>query len=211
MFKRIALLMLCLVATSACAAADSNAPYTQGQQYFKIDHPERVSPKGKVEVVEVFSYGCIHCDMFAPDVEKLRKSLPKGVSFHFVPANFSPAWEPYARAFYAARELGVLDKTHMALFHAKFDQHYPLNSLDDLADFYAREGVDRAKFMAAANSVRTDALLKRDDKLVRDWGVNGTPTMIINGKYRTAALEPDDLLKLTRWLIQRELKAKAGG
>lgn len=211
MFKHIIVLLAGLLATTACTAGDASPGYTEGNQYLSIAHPQRYSPKGKVEVVEVFSYGCIHCDKFAPYVEKLRKSLPKGVVFHFVPASFSPAWEPYARAYYAAEQLGVVDKTHMPVFHAKFDLHYPLNSLDDLADFYAREGVNRKAFMTAARSATTDRMLARSNALIRDWGVEGTPTMIIDGKYRTRALEPDDLIKLTRWLIQQQLKAKRGG
>ena len=210
MIKRFALLCAGLLMASACSAQNNSAPYTDGDQYVTIAHPERYAHDGKVEVVEVFSYGCIHCYHFSPYAEQLRKSLPKGVSFHFVPASFSPAWEPYARAFYAARELGVLDRTHMELFKEKFHDHYPLNSLDDLADFYAREGVKRDAFMRAANSPETDRELARNDKLIMRWGIEGTPTIVVDGKYRSHHVRNyDELVKMTRWLVQRELKAKA--
>ena len=72
--------------------------------------------------------------------------------FKLVPAPFNADWLPYARAFYAAKKLGVVERTHLKLFDEKFAQHYPINSLDDLADFYAREGVNRAEFMRIATS-----------------------------------------------------------
>ena len=145
-----------LVLATACSAGsgkDPAAPYTDGIEYATIPGPaQRYSPEGKVEVVEVFSYGCIHCDHFAPYAEKLRKSLPKGVVFKLVPAPFNAEWLPFARAYYAAKKLGVVDRTHLELFREKFDQHYPMNTLDELADFYAREGVNRDEFLRIATS-----------------------------------------------------------
>lgn len=217
MIKRTALLFLLagIALATACSAqedAGGKAPYTEGQEYVTIAHPERVSASGKVEVVEVFSYGCPHCAHFAPYAEKLRKSLPKGVQFKLLPADFSPAWEPFARAYYAAQELGVLKRTHLKLFEEKFDQHYPINTLDELADFYAREGVDRQAFLRAANSHQTDLALARGNRLVNDWGVDGTPTIVVDGKYRSNRIKSyDELLKLTHWLVQRELHARSAG
>ncbi len=209
MFKRVTLTLAGLLLATACAAQGSEAPFTAGNQYDKIAHPERYSPKGKVEVVEVFSYGCIHCYHFSADADTLSKSLPKNVDFHYVPASFSPAWEPYARAFYAAQELGILKRTHLALFKAKFYDHYPLNSLSDMADFYAKHGTTAKAFLKAAHSHETDRKLARSNALIKDWGVQGTPTIVVDGKYRSGRIKTyAELLKLTHWLVQRELKAK---
>lgn len=211
MFRRLTIALCGLLLGTACSAQTSPgaAPYTDGVEYVTIASPAHYVNDGKVDVVEVFSYGCIHCDRFVPYVEKLRKELPAGTSFHLLPADFSAAWEPYARAFYAARQLGVVDQTHAALFKAKFQQNYPLNSLDDLADFYARQGVDRAAFMHAATSAQTDKHLVDDTKLIQRWGVDGTPTIVVDGKYRSNQVKSlEQLAALTRWLVQRELKAK---
>ena len=153
MFTRLARLRVLtllggLLLTSACTAQPGTpAPYTDGNEYVTLPAPQRYSSAGKVEVVEVFSYGCIHCAQFAPVAEELRKQLPAGVEFKLLPAPFNEQWLPYARAYYAAKQLGVAERTHQKLFVEKFDQHYPMNTLDELADFYAREGVDRAKFL----------------------------------------------------------------
>ena len=96
-----------------------------------------------------------------------------------------------------------------ALFAAKFGQNYPINSMDELADFYAREGVDRAAFMRIATSAEATAKLKSDLALIQKWQVDGTPTIVVNGKYRVAAVHSyDEMVAVTLWLVKRELGGK---
>lgn len=202
-------LLLATACTAQSGASASSAPYTEGNQYVTLPAPyQRYSNDGKVEVAEVFSYACIHCAHFAPIAEKLKESLPPGVKFELVPAPFSEEWLPFARAYYAADKLGVVDRTHLELFKEKFAQNYPVNSLDDLADFYARQGVNRDEFMRLANSPEATAKLKADLDLIRKWGVDGTPSIVVDGKYRVTNVQTlDDLSKVTQWLVQRELGA----
>lgn len=214
MFKRFApLRALSLVAglllASACTATGSNdaAPYTNGNEYVTLPVPaHRLSNEGKVEVVEVFSYGCIHCAHFAPLAEQMRKQLPPGVTFKMLPAAFNDQWVPFARAFYAAQKLGVVEQTHLALFKAKFEDHYPISTLDELADFYAMHGVKRDDFMRIAASDEVTQQIHKDMALVQAWQVDGTPTFVVNGKYRTANVSTlDELSAVTQWLAKREL------
>jgi thiol:disulfide interchange protein DsbA len=216
MFKRFARLHLLtllagLLLASACTAQSSTAaPYTEGTEYVTLPGPhQRYSSAGKVEVVEVFSYACIHCAQFASIAEKLRKDLPSGVQFKLVPAPFSAEWLPFARAYYAADQLGVVDRTHMQLFNAKFAQHYPINSMDELANFYASEGVDRTEFMRIATSPEATAKLKSDLVLIQKWQVDGTPTIVVDGKYRVAAVQShEEMAAVALWLAKRELAGK---
>ena len=217
MFKRFARLRAAsllagLLLASACTATGSGdtAPYTDGSEYVTLAAPaHRYSNDGKVEVVEVFSYGCVHCAHFAPLADQMRKQLPPGVVFKLMPAAFNDEWLPYARAFYAAKKLGVLDQTHLALFQAKFGDHYPISTLDELADFYASHGVKRDDFMRVASSDEVTAQIRKDAQLVQQWQVDGTPTIVVNGKYRTANIHSlDELSALTQWLAKRELAGK---
>ncbi|MBB6248103.1 thiol:disulfide interchange protein DsbA/DsbL [Rhodanobacter sp. A1T4] len=213
-YARLRLLTLLggLLLTSACSAQSSStaAPYTEGSEYVTLPGPaQRYSAEGKVEVVEVFSYGCIHCAHFAPIAEKLRKELPPGVVFKLMPAPFSAEWLPFARAYYAAKQLGIVDRTHLQLFADKFGQNYPINSMDELADFYARQGVNRADFMRIATSDEVTAKLKGDLALIQKWQVDGTPTLVIDGKYRvTGATDQEQLAAIALWLAKRELSGK---
>ncbi|HET6805359.1 MAG TPA: thiol:disulfide interchange protein DsbA/DsbL [Frateuria sp.] len=199
-----------LLLACACSASPEAPAFTEGEQYVTLPAPhQRLSPEGKVEVVEVFSYGCIHCAHFAASAEELRKSLPKGVVFKLLPAPFNDAWMPFARAYYAASQLGVVDRTHLAMFKAKFEDHYPINTLDELADFYARQGVDRDKFLRIATSDAATAQMKKDFDLLQKWQIDGTPTIVVDGKYRSAQVKTlDELVKLTHWLVDRELAGK---
>lgn len=192
---RVALLACGLVLAAACSAhndaggssvaasapaAPSPAPqFTEANQYITMKpKPGQPVPTGPVVMVEVFSYGCPHCAEFASYMDKLRAELPQGVEVRYMPAIFSQDWVPFAQAFYAARELGVVAKTHDKLFQAKL-QHYPLNSLEDLADFYARQGVDHDKFMAAATSAATTQQMNQDMQTEFTWGVDSTPTLVV--------------------------------
>ena len=217
MFKRFASLRIAgllagLLLTTACTATGSSepAPYTEGTEYVTIGGtPQRYSSEGKVEVVEVFSYGCVHCAHFAPIAEQMRKQLPPGVVLKLLPAAFNDQWVPYARAYYAAKKLGVVEQTHLALFKAKFDDHYPISTLDEIADFYASHGVKRDDFMRIATSDEVTQQIRKDAALVQAWQVDGTPTIVVDGKYRSANIKTlDQLSALTQWLAKRELAGK---
>jgi thiol:disulfide interchange protein DsbA len=218
MFKRFARLRTFallggLLLSSACSAqssAGAPATYTEGTEFVTLPVPfQRYSPEGKVEVVEVFSYGCIHCAHFAPIADKLRKSLPAGAVFKLLPAPFNAEWLPFAQAYYAAQKLGVVDRTHLALFDAKFNQHYPINTLDELADFYARQGVNRDEFLRIANSPEVAAKMKSDLALIQKWQVDGTPTIVVDGKYRIVGPKTqEEMADVATWLAKRELSGK---
>lgn len=217
MFKRFAILLVALFAVSACHA-DQNAAtaapaaraWQSGVDYFPIDPPQPTSTGDKIEVVEVFSYACPHCAHFQPDVEALKARLPKNAQFVTIPAVFNAQWEPFARAFYTARTMGVLDKTHQALFDALHRDHLPLFSLDALANsFYAKYGVNPSTFISTANSFVVDSEMARGDQLVRAYGVSSTPTLVVNGKYRVEMnaerkIGPKEIVEIALYLVKQE-------
>jgi thiol:disulfide interchange protein DsbA len=214
MIKRLSLLFVGLAITAACSAGPADtaaAPeYTEGTQYVATDTAQRLDPKaGKVEVVEVFSYGCIHCAHYEPKVEQLEKELPKGVVFHAIPAAFNDAWLPYAQAYYASKKLGVSEKSHAALFKAIHEDHYPIHTIDELGDWYAANfAVDKAKFIALATKDEgIHQQILADAKLIQAWGIDGTPTVVVDGKYRSAQIKNfDELNGVVKFLVDRELK-----
>jgi len=211
MLRRLAILLVGLFAVAACHAdpnaasapapagnapaaapaappAPSNAPaheWKLGADYFLIDPKVPTATGDKIEVVEAFSYACPHCAHFQPEMDELKAKLPANAQLVLLPVVFHPEWEPFARAFYTAKSMGVLDQTHQALFDAIHKDKLPLNTLDTLAmAFYANHGVNPQSFISTANSFVVDSQLARGNQLVRDYGVNSTPTLIVNGKYR---------------------------
>jgi len=163
-------------------------------------------------VVEVFSYACPHCAHFQPYVDELKSKLPANAQFVLLPAVFNAQWEPFARAFYAAQALGLVDKTHQALFDALHRDHQALGSLPALAKWYAGYGADEGNFLSTASSFVVEAKMARGNDLVRDYKVEGTPTLIINGKYRVAmnterSIGPAETVQLALYLVQQESAA----
>jgi len=194
MFKRWPILLVLgagLLAASACSAdggaAAPGRQWSAGSDYVVIEPALPTSTGDKVEVVEVFSYACPHCAHFQPYADELKSKLPPNAQFVLLPAVFNPAWEPFARAFYTAQTLGLVDKSHQALFDAIHRDHLPLGTLDALASFYAPYGTTSSNFLSTANSFVIDAKMSRGTDLVRGYGVEATPTLVVNGKYRVSA------------------------
>ncbi|MET0230352.1 MAG: thiol:disulfide interchange protein DsbA/DsbL [Rhodanobacteraceae bacterium] len=213
MLKRLGLLLAGLVATSTLFAADAPAPaaWEEGKNYFLVDPPQPTASGDKIEVLEVFSYACPHCAHFQPTAEEIKKALPAGAVFTYMPAVFNPSWEPYARAYYTAESLGVVDKTHQDLFDALHRDHLPMRTIDDLAGFYAQHGVDKAKFLATSGSFEVESKLQRAAQIVKADGVDGTPSIIVNGKYRVTGASAGgypQVVQVVDYLVKKELDAK---
>lgn len=215
MSKLITSLLLGLLSISACDA-QLLPPTTQweaGKTYFVVDPPQPTASGSKIEVLEVFSYACSHCAHFQPYAEELISKLPTYAAYSYMPAIFNPSWEPFARAYYTAQSLGVADKTHQALFDALHRDHEPIRDINGLADFYATKGgVDPHKFIAASTSFEVESKLSRSLTMVPKFGVDGTPTIIVNGKYRVTAASAGgypQLIDEVLWLVQKEHDAAA--
>lgn len=189
---------------AAFAAKDPVA----GTDYELIDPP--APPKSdKIEVVEAFSYGCIHCFHAAPAVSAWRKTLPATVHFEYLPAAFRQDFAMLARAYYTAESLApdVIEKSHDDFFKAIFVDRKPMASLEDIGNFYAAYGIKSDTFKLSTHGFVVEARLKRADDLFRSYGINGTPTFVINGKYRVQAKAggtPEEMLETVDALIRKE-------
>lgn len=206
--RRLAPLLLVLLPFAA--AAQPSAP-VEGTDYVVIPDGQPWQPlKGKVEVVEVFAYTCHHCADFQPLVDAWKRKLPRDVRFNYVPAAFDPG-DTYARAFFAAARLGALDKTHAGLFRAIHDARSVsmVNaSADELGAFYRQQGVDPAKLKAAMYGPAVDAQMQHARDFLLASGLQGTPTLIVDGKYRVQARTHQDALRIADQLIAMERAAR---
>ena len=204
MKARFAVLLLLLLMPWLAVAAEPVA----GTDYVEIPGGKPYAPlDGKVEVVEVFGYTCIHCAHFQPVIGAWQKKQPSWVRFTPLPAAFGGYWMPYARAYYAAARLRVLGKTHDAMFKALHETgSLPIQNASDeeIATFYAGHGADPKAFIAAMRSPATDLLLDRSRDFALATGIEGTPTLVVNGRYRVLGRSFDDTLRITDYLVARE-------
>ena len=208
MKARFAVLLLLLLMPWLAVAAEPVA----GTDYVEIPGGKPYAPlDGKVEVVEVFGYTCIQCAHFQPVIGAWQKKQPSWVRFTPLPAAFGGYWMPYARAYYAAARLRVLGKTHDAMFKALHETgSLPIQNASDeeIATFYAGHGADPKAFIAAMRSPATDLLLDRSRDFALATGIEGTPTLVVNGRYRVLGRSFDDTLRITDYLVARERAAR---
>jgi thiol:disulfide interchange protein DsbA len=186
------------------------APYQEGLHYFLIEGaPVQTSASKEIEVAEAFSYLCSHCSTFEPYVNAWKGRKPEGVAFRRVPVVFGrESWELYARGYVTAEMLNIGEEAHSAMMDRLWKEKKVMRSMEELADFYAQFGADREKFLAAAKSFAVDSKLKRDQLKVQSWGITGTPSLVVNSKYRIAgsAAVPsfDVMLDVVNFLIEQE-------
>lgn len=171
----------------------------------------------KIEVVELFWYGCGHCHHMEIPLNAWVKKLPADVTFKRVPGLPNQSWAPMAKTFYALETLGLLEKLHTPLFDAIHKQK-SLNPTDEKGaiDWVTKQsGLDKAKVEEAYNSFSTNANLKRAANLFRASGATGVPSLVINGQFITSSTmagNNDLALKTADYIITniRADKAKAG-
>jgi thiol:disulfide interchange protein DsbA len=165
----------------------TSARFKEGTHYQKIvpAQPTNVPP-GKVEVVEVFWYGCGHCFTLDPALESWRaKSKPGYVEFARLPAMWNEATRMHARLFYTAELLGKLDELHTLIFREIHVNGNMLNNLDKIAAFFQKHGVSKEQFTEAFSSFAVESKLQRADFLNKRYRIQSVPTMVVNGKYST--------------------------
>jgi thiol:disulfide interchange protein DsbA len=206
--KKILLSLLMFLSFSALAAEPQ-----MGTNFDKTAQTIPTDNKNKIEVMELFWYGCIHCYEMDPMLSDWVKKLPKDVYFKRVPAIPRPEWAAMAKAFYAMETLGVSEKLHASIFDAVHKEK-KLNPADEKAILEwvtLKSGLDRKKVEEAFNSFSMNASMNRSVQIFRAAGATGVPSLVIDGKYITSSTMAggnNEALKLTDYIIANIRKDK---
>ena len=205
-------LWACADETAPAAAAAPAAEYDEGIDYAAVVPPLAGATDGKVMVVELFWYGCPHCFQFDPYLHTWLKTKPDNVEFVRIPAIFNnPAWQLHAQAYYTADMMGVLDKTHDAMFDAIHVKKQKLNSKEAIREFFVSHGVDGAEFDATFDSFAVSGLVREAAQLTKQYQIDGVPTMAVQGKYRVGgrmAGSYDNMIRIVDSLVAKESAKK---
>ncbi|HET9473492.1 MAG TPA: thiol:disulfide interchange protein DsbA/DsbL [Steroidobacteraceae bacterium] len=220
---RLASATLLATALLALGSSPQAATWVAGKHYSVIPQAQRTSvPAGKIEVMEVFSYGCPACNYFQPTIKKLKASLPPKAQLVYLPASWNKAenWPMFQRAYLTAQSLGVAEKAHDAMYEAIWTTgelgvadprtgrpKSTLPSIDDIARFYQRvTGVKAADFVNASKSFNVDLKMRQADGQIIAMQVSGTPTLVVNGKYRVnnEGLTPEQIAEVVKYLVAME-------
>lgn len=203
--KRLLVLLLLLVNSAVIQAAG----YTEGVEYKKLAIPQATDTGDKIEVQEFFWYGCPHCYHFEPYINAWKKTKPANVEFVRVPAVFRPDWEIQARAYYALSNMGIIEDMHGKIFSAIHKDKKQLNKKEMLTAFLVKNGVDRKKFEEEYSSFAVDSMVRKAKKMIKDYQIEGVPSISVNGKYLSSGSMSgsyDNLIKILDYLVKQETK-----
>ena len=188
----------------SCAQAEE---YVAGRHYEILDSPSVTRDPSKVEVVEVFWFGCNHCYALESYILPWKKTLPKDVDFWKSHATWNPTLKIHARLFYSAKALGIEDKIIPGAFTAIQREGRFLTGNSELEYFFKGFGVEKEKYLSVSNSFGVNNAVKQADNRMRQWTITGVPTLIVNGKYKvsgTREVGTDRLLDVVDFLIEKE-------
>ncbi len=207
MKKFLSILML-LLSTSVAAEPKP------GAEFDAVAQPITTDMAGKIEVMEVFWYGCINCYQMEAPLNAWVKKLPADVYFKRMPALPRADWAPMAKAFFAMETLGVQEKLHTQLFEAVHKQK-TLNPTDEKAAIEwvtKASGLDKLKVEQAFKSFTINTNLNRAAQIFRASGATGVPSLVIDGQYITSSTMSGgnaEALKVADYIIDNVRKAKA--
>lgn len=178
--KSLSLLFLLFLSPTLLMAEQ----YSEGVEYTKYGKPFPVSTGDKIEVREIFWYGCPHCYYLEEPLNKwLKDGIPANAKFVRMPGIFRDSWVPHARAYYSFDALDQTQKLHHELMYTMHVKKQKLMTEEQIADFVAAQGVDRSEFIDAYNSFSVDSLSRQARIMTKRYGITGVPSLIVDGRY----------------------------
>src|SRR5450830_1466003 len=165
---------LVTVSLFGMTAQAADVPLEAGKTYVELANPVPVSVPGKIEVVELFWYGCPHCYAFEPTINPWAEKLPSDVNFVRIPAIFGGPWNAHGQMFLTLEAMGVENRVHKAVFE-EVQKTHKMTQPEEMADFLATQGVDKQKFLDTFNSFAIKGQLKKAKDLAEQYGISGVP------------------------------------
>ena len=190
----------------SCTQAEE---YVQGRHYQILDNPTVTRNPSKIEVVEVFWFGCNHCYALESYIQPWKKNLPNDVDFWKSHITWNAQAETHARLFYSAKALGIEEKAIPAAFTAIWRERRNLLGNSEVEYFFKGFGIEKERYLSVSNSFGVNNAVKQANNRMRQWAVTGVPTIIVNGKYKvsgTREIGTSKLLEVVDFLIEKERK-----
>lgn len=186
-----------------CLAVFAHAEPQLGKEYGLVAQPQPTDLK-KIEVTEIFSYGCSHCFELEPIISKWAKKLPADVIFTRLPAVTNPKWLALGKVYFALESLGEAERLNADVFNAVHLKEVNIGDEKTAVEWMGKQGVDPKKFGDTLVSFGVLGKVARSKQLTTAYGVNGVPTIVVAGKYQTSASTAgghEAALKVTEHLI----------
>ena len=186
--------------------------FKEDVNFFPLLVEQPVRTGDRVEVLEIFWYGCPHCYALEPYLKKWLKNKPEFVEFVQLPAVLNRSWAFDARVFYTFVALGLIDELHEAYFDAIHKDRRRMKKVEQVASWAQEQGVDPQLILDTFNSFGVDSMLANATQMSGRYEADGVPTIIIDGKYRTTvslAGGHNEIIDLINYLAQRAQSERA--
>jgi protein dithiol oxidoreductase (disulfide-forming) len=204
---RLALLLACLcVALPVAAQSKDDADYREIRQ-------QPVETGDKIEVIDFFFYACQYCNDLLPRLERWRRSKPADVEFRRIPVVRHDSWVPLAKIYFTLEAMGEVDRLHSAVFHAYHVEDLYMSQEKVISEWAAKHGLDPVKFMAIYRSDETRQKVERARRQTMDYDIQGTPSLVVDGRYLTdgSSAKTIDILDRMIRIARRQREKTAAG
>ena len=156
----------------------------EGRNYVTLNSPVPTAQSEKIEVIAVFGYSCPYCYQLEASLSPWSETLAEDVNFMRMPAMFGGVWDLHGQLFYTLEAMQADKKVHHSVFDAIHKGGRKLSSLNQIADFVAEQGVDKALFVKTWNSFSVKSQMEKAKKHAMAYQISSVPTLVVNGKYR---------------------------
>ena len=203
---RLALLLACV-----CIALPAGAQSKTDVDYREISQ-QPVETGDKIEVIDFFFYGCQYCNELLPRLERWRKTIPADVVYRHIPVVRHDSWVPLAKTYFTLEAMGEVERLHPAVFHGYHVEDLYMSQEKVIAEWADKHGLDRDKFMAIYRSDETRQKVERARKQTMEYDIQGTPTLVVDGRYLTdgSSAKTIDILDRMIRLARQQREKKAG-
>ena len=214
MFRNQFLLFSLLIALLSCSNDDQTTfesgngeRFRAGVHYELLDNPTKVRDPSKIEVTEVFWFGCNHCYALEPYIARWKRDMPLDVTFIKSPATWNDMLKTHARIYYTAKALGIEQQFVPAAFNTIQNEGKMLTGNTELEYYFRGFDVEKDRYIAVSTSFGVRNAVDQADKKMKDWKVTGVPSLVVNGKYKVSAsrsVRTDELFDVVDFLIEKE-------
>lgn len=182
--------------------------FVAGTHYTELAAPVNTNDSSKVEVLEVFWYGCSHCFRFEPLIANWEATMPADVDFGRFPAMWNGLMEVHAQVYYTAEAMDALDVVHEHVFNAINIEGNRLQNEGQIGALFAKYGINEDEFAKSFNSFSVRTKVNQAKQRMQAYEIRSTPNMIVNGKYLVATgqsvLTQADMLDIVDFLVEKE-------
>ena len=203
-FAALALLALGWLPGAACA---QEVRARQNLEY-RLIAPQPVETGERIEVIDFFWYGCPYCHELQPALEEWIQRKPSDVEVRRIPVVMRETWAPHARIYYTLELLGEAERLHAQVYRSYHVEQLHMSKPDVMEQWAVKHGIERRRWIDAYHSPEVDARIARAAQATKRYDVQGTPTLVVDGRYLTSSsMTPtvrgvmpvvDDLIRLAR-------------